>query len=179
MPTVTVPGTLPNVKTPGNALSTAALQHVELVRITRNFGKSNFEIALDAWTPIDNPREIADVRMWWTVSDRDGERGPFSDKSRDHFDITYEKLAPDKWRVDLGSDKHVYRFFIEYDETGSPAAYADVDADDGRVSHCRVTKGTLAARKLFGAPVGIRDFEVDCVDAQGKQRSGNIVDSAD
>lgn len=178
-PVVTLPGTLPNVKTPGNALSTAALQHVELVRITRNFGKSNFEIALDAWTPIDNPREIADVRMWWAVSDRDGERGPFSDKSRDHFDIEYDKLAPDKWRVDLGSDKHVYRFFIEYDETGSPAAYADVDADGGRIAHCRVTKGTLAARKLFGAPVGIRDFEVDCVDAEGNERSGNIVDIAD
>lgn len=178
-PVVTAPGVLPNVKTPGNALSTAALQHVELVRITRNFGKSNFEIALDAWTPIENPREIADVRMWWAVSDRNGERGPFSDKSRDHFDIDYEKLAPDKWRVDLGSDKHLYRFFIELDETGTPAAYADVDADGGRVEHCRVTKGNLAARKLFGAPVGIRDFEATCVDAEGNERSGNVVDVAD
>ena len=51
-------GTIPNEQTPAAALSTATLQHTELVRITRNFGKSNFEIALDAWTPIENPREI-------------------------------------------------------------------------------------------------------------------------
>jgi hypothetical protein len=177
-PVVAVPGSLPQTKTPGDALSTTALQHTELVRITRNFGKSNFEIALDAWTPVENPREIADVRMWWAVSDRNGERGPFSDKSRDHFDIKYERLAPDKWRVDLGSDKHVYRFFVEYDETGSPAAFADVDANGSRIEHCRVTKGNLAARKIFGAPVGIRDFEVTCVDASGTEHQGSIVDVA-
>lgn len=173
-------GALPNVKTPGTALSTASLLHTELVRITRNFGKSNFEIALDAWTPVENPREIADVRLWWALSDRGGERGPFSAKSRDHFDIVYERLAPDRWRVDLGSDKHVYRFWVEFDDTGAPAAFADVEeAGGGRIEHCRVTRGTLAARKLFGAPVGIRNFEVTCVDGEGGERSGSMVDSAD
>lgn len=173
-------GTIPNGQTPAAALSTATLQHTELVRITRNFGKSNFEIALDAWTPIENPREIADVRLWWAMSDRDGERGPFSAKSRDHFQMTYERLAPDRWRVDLGSDRHVYRFWIEYDETGVVAAFADVVGDAGEsFEHCRVTRGTLAARKIFGAPVGIRDFEVTCIDAEGSQRSGNMIDSAE
>ena len=132
------------------------------------------------WTPIENPREIADVRLWWAMSDRDGERGPFSAKSRDHFQMTYERLAPDRWRVDLGSDRHVYRFWIEYDETGVVAAFADVVGDAGEsFEHCRVTRGTLAARKIFGAPVGIRDFEVTCIDAEGSQRSGNMIDSAE
>ncbi len=178
-PVAPVPGMLPNVKTATTALSTTALHHTELIRITRNFGKSNFEIALDAWTPVETPREIADVRLWWARPDRDGERSPFSEKSRDHFEMTYERLGPDKWRVDLGSDKHVYRFWIEIDETGSPAAYADVDADGGRVEHCRVVRGTLLARKLFGAPVGIRDFEVSCIDAAGAERSGTMLDVAD
>jgi hypothetical protein len=179
-PPLTVPaGTLALVKTPVAALSTAALHHTELIRITRNFGKSNFEIALDAWTPIENPREIADVRLWWSRPDREGERSPFSEKSRDHFEMTYEQLAPDRWRVDLGSDRHVYRFWIEIDANGSPAAYADIDADGSRVQHCRVTRGTLLARKLFGAPVGIRDFEVTCTDAEGGEHHGTMLDVAD
>lgn len=175
---VATPGMLPNVRTPIASLSTTALHHTELIRITRNFGKSNFEIALDAWTPIETPREIADVRLWWARPDRDGERSPFSEKSRDHFEMKYERLAPDKWRVDLGSDKHVYRFWIEIDEAGAPAAYADVDASGGRITHCRVVRGTLVARKVFGAPVGIRDFEVSCIDAEGAERSGTMVDVA-
>ena len=35
-------GAIPNEQTPAAALSTATVQHTELVRITRNFGKSNF-----------------------------------------------------------------------------------------------------------------------------------------
>lgn len=171
-----VAGSLPNHKTAGDALSTPTMQHVELVRITRNFGKSNFEIALDAWTPVDNPREIADVRLWWAVADRDGERGPFSAKSRDSLEIEYERIDSGNWRVDLGSDKHVFRFWVGYDGSGAPAAFADVDTPEGRVEHCHVTRGQLTARKIFGAPVGIRDFEVECVDAEGAQRSGKMVD---
>lgn len=177
-PTAAVNGvTLPVTKTAVDALSTSTLVHTELVRITRNFGKSNFEIALDGWTSVDDPRQIVDVRLWWVRPDKGHERSPFSAKSRDQFDIDYEQHADGTWRVDLGSDRHKYRFAIELDDKGMPAAFADVDTSDaGRVAHCKVTRGELAARKVFGAPVGIRDFEVECIDAAGTERAGTMVD---
>lgn len=177
-PTTVVNGTtLPLTKTASTALSTPTLVHAELVRITRNFGKSNFEIALDAWMAVDDPRQIADVRLWWVRPDKEDERSPFSAKSRDQFDIDYEQHADGTWRVDLGSDRHKYRFAIELDEAGAPAAFAEVDTTDaGRVSRCKVVRGELAARKIFGAPVGIRDFEVECIDAAGTQLRGTMVD---
>jgi hypothetical protein len=180
-PTAAVQGaTLPVTKTAVEALSTSTLTHTELVRITRNFGKSNFEIALDGWTSVDEPRQIVDVRLWWVRPDKGEERSPMSAKSRDQFDIDYERNADGTWRVDLGSDRHKYRFAIELDGTGVPAAFADVDTPDaGRIAHCKVTKGELAARKVFGAPVGIRDFEVECIDATGTQREGTMVDLGD
>lgn len=171
---------LPQTKIASTALSTPTLVHAELVRITRNFGKTNFEIALDAWTAVDDPRQIVDVRLWWVRPDKGDERSPFSAKSRDQFEIEYEQHADGGWRVDLGSDRHKYRFAIELDAAGAPAAFAEVDTTDGgRVAHCKVMRGELAARKLFGAPVGIRDFEVECIDDAGTQWHGTMVDIGD
>ena len=167
---------IPEEPTPVERLSNDVLHHVELVRIARNFGKEHFEIALDAWTPADGTHEISDVRLWWLRTDLGAERRPFSSKSRDQFDIDYERLAADRWRVGLESDRKRFVFLIEYDETGKPAAYADVDGDEGVVEHCRVESGTLQARKLLGAPVGIKGFEVSCVDDGGRTHRGRMVE---
>lgn len=175
-PAATQPSGVPDEKTPVERLSTELSRHVELVRITRNFGKDHFEIALDAWTPTDGTREITEVRLWWARTDRDSERSPFGQKSRDSFDIQTERLAADRWRLALESDRKRFEFLIEFDETGSPAAYADVDTDGGAIEHCRVESGTLQARKLLGAPVGIKGFEVDCVDDGGKAVHGRMID---
>jgi len=167
---------IPEEATPVDRLSNDALHHVELARISRNFGKEHFEIALDAWTPTDGTREISDVRLWWLRTDLAFERRPFSAKSRDQFDIDYDRLAVDRWRIALESDRKRFEFLIEFDETGTPAAYADVETDGGTVEHCRVESGTLQARKLLGAPVGIKGFEVDCVDDGGKAQHGRMID---
>ena len=67
-------------------------------------------------------------------------------------------------------------FLIELDDTGTPAAFADVETEAGNVSHCRLLGGTLQARKLLGAPVGIKAFDVSCVDDEGRERSGRMVE---
>ncbi|MBC8069796.1 MAG: hypothetical protein IAG13_15775 [Deltaproteobacteria bacterium] len=175
-PTSYVTTAVPHEATPAQDLSKPALQHTELCRIARNFGKENFEIALDAWTPVEGEREISEVRLWWARTDRGLERSPFGAKSREHFDIRYERLAPDRWRVDLGSDRKTFVFIIELDDTGTPAAFADVDTDAGNVPHCRLLGGTLQARKLLGAPIGIKAFDVSCVDDGGRKRSGRMVE---
>src|SRR5262247_682211 len=56
---------LPMEATPAESLSTPQLQHTELLRIRRNFGKEHFEIVLDAWVATDVPDEIHDARLWW------------------------------------------------------------------------------------------------------------------
>jgi hypothetical protein len=175
-PTTYVTTAIPLEATPADRLSNAALQHTELCRIARNFGKENFEIALDAWTPVDGEREITEVRLWWARTDRAAERSPFGAKSREHFEITYQRLATDRWRVDLQSDRKLFVFMIELDETGTPAAFADVETDGGTVSHCRLVGGTLQARKLLGAPIGIKGFDVQCVDEDGHEQAGRMVE---
>jgi hypothetical protein len=172
----TEPVGIPEEATPADRLSNDVLHHVELVRISRNFGKEHFEIALDAWTPADGSHEISDVRLWWLRTDLDAERRPFSSKSRDQFDIDYERIAGDRWRVGLESDRKRFVFLIEYDETGTPAAFADVESEGGVVEHCRVESGRLQARKLLGAPVGIKGFEVSCVDDGGRTHLGPMVE---
>jgi len=176
-PTSYVTTAIPLEATPADRLSNTALQHVELCRIARNFGKENFEIALDAWVPVEGDREIAEVRLWWARTDRGAERSPFGAKSRDHFDITYERLASDRWRVDLQSDRKLFVFMIELDDTGAPAAFADIETDGaGTITHCRLVGGTLQARKLLGAPIGIRGFDVACVDDDGHDQRGRMVE---
>jgi hypothetical protein len=167
---------IPEEATPVEQLSNDVLHHVELARISRNFGKEHFEIALDAWTPADGTREISDVRLWWLRTDKDAQRSPFGKKSRDQFEIDYDRLAADRWRIGLESDRKRFEFLIEYDETGKPAAYADVDGDDGKIEHCRVESGTLQARKLLGAPIGIKGFEVSCVDDGGRTHRGRMIE---
>lgn len=175
-PTTYVTTAIPMEATPADKLSSPALHHTELCRIARNFGKENFEIALDAWTPIEGEREISEVRLWWARTDRGAERSPFGAKSREHFDITYERLAIDRWRVDLQSDRKLFVFMIELDDTGTPAAFADVETDAGLVTHCRLVGGTLQARKLLGAPIGIKGFDVQCVDDDDREQSGRMVE---
>jgi hypothetical protein len=167
---------IPEEATPVERLSNDALHHVELVRIARNFGKEHFEIALDAWTPADGTHEISDVRLWWLMTNLASERRPFSAKTRDQFDIDYARIAADRWRVGLESDRKRFEFLIEYAETGTPAAFADVETDAGVIEHCRVESGTLQARKLLGAPIGIKGFEVSCVDDSGRTHRGDMVE---
>jgi hypothetical protein len=161
--------------TPATELSTEQLQHTELLRIARNFGKDTFQIALDAWVPTAAPDRLADVRLWWARSDRDDERSPFGEGTKSHFEIEYEQPAPDHWRVLMKSGGKTFAFDVEVGEGGAPQAFAEVEVGGRKVAHCRTTSGTLHARRLLGAPIGIRKLDVRCVDDEGTTHEGSVV----
>ena len=168
--------TLPNVTTPASALAPEGYTHVEVFRIRRDFGNSEFEIALDAWLPGDEPTTIDDVRLWWLKTDRNGERGPFSQKTGRHFDIGYERRSEGHWVVQLiaGADRR-FTFSVEADGTGGVFAYATVVVPSGeRVERCRVQAGVLRATKVFALTTGIKELNVTCTDQNGAQHEGNL-----
>lgn len=166
---------VPLEATPAQALSTEALEHTELLRIGRNFGKQEFEIALDAWVDRERPRELALVRLWWARGDRDLERSPFGSRTRRHFEIDDSRIAPDHWRVNLIADRKVFSFEIQMDENGKPAAYAAVRLPGGEtIDRCRVDRGELQARRVLGVPAGIDDLAVACTAPDGVPRQGHI-----
>jgi hypothetical protein len=166
---------IPMAATPASALSTEELAHTELLRIARNFGKESFQIALDAWVPTAQPDRLADVRLWWARSDRSGERSPFGEGTKSHFEIEYEQPAPDHWRVLMKSGGKTFAFDVEVGEGGVPGAFTEVDVGPRRIPHCRTSSGTLHARRLLGAPIGIRKLDVQCVDDEGTSHQGSVV----
>lgn len=165
---------LPMAKTPVTELSTEELIHTELLRIGRNFGKTTFEIALDAWVAADVPGELADVRLWWARSDRDLERSPFGEGTKGNFEIEYEQPATDHWRVHIVSGGKRFTFEIEVGDDGKPRAYAEVETGAGTIRHCHATAGVLHARRLLGAPIGIKKLEVRCTDDDGTAHEGSV-----
>ena len=152
------------------------LEHTELLRLSRDFGKQEFEIALDAWVDRARPRELAAVRLWWARPDRADERSPFGTRTRRHFEIIDERLAPDHWRINLVSDRKVFAFDIRIEDEGRPVAHASVRGLDGRhVERCRVERGELKARRVVGVPAGIDELMVSCTDADGTPMQGTVV----
>ncbi len=167
---------LPSVTTPADQLTPDGYQHVEVFRIRRDFGKRNFEIALDAWTPTDKLTQVDEVRLWWFKTTKGGERGPFSKKSKRHFDISYERRDEGQWVVQLiaGSDRR-FTFLVEADGKGGVFAYGTVKAEGGQlVERCRVTSGELRAKTTLGLTTGIKDLRVTCTDAEGGQHEGTL-----
>ena len=165
---------LPVATTPASRLDSAELEHQELIRIGRDWGKDGYSVVLDGWIPRADPTRIADVRLWWLKTHRSDERGPFSDDSARHFDVRTRRLAGDRWDVEVRSDGKAFTFHVEADGRGHLAAFATVKTAGGTVDHCRTTRGTLRARTLLGAPIGIDRLEVVCTDGTGKLHRGRI-----
>ena len=80
--------------TPIVELATAErLRHAEVIRIERDFGRKNVDVAIDAWMPAHDGRRIAGVRLWWSD---DVDRYPFSDRLRERLGIRYRRVRPDR-----------------------------------------------------------------------------------
>jgi hypothetical protein len=166
---------VPMVATPADQLSNDVLEHTELLRLSRDFGKREFEVALDAWVDRRRPGELALVRLWWSRVDRDLERSPFGSRSRRHFEIDDDRVTPAHWRVHLLADRKVFSFDVRIDDGDAPAAYATVRSSDGqRVEHCRVQRGELQARRVVGVPAGIDGIAVVCTDSEGATHEGHV-----
>lgn len=168
-----VPGAIPLVATPADALSTPQLHHHEVLRIDRDFGDSDFEIVVDAWERAGRST-LADVRFWWLRPSQDDARAPFSSKIRRYLHLAFERSEPDLWSVSFSGDRKQFAFEVELDENGTAAAYADVETAQGRIDHCRATHGHLVARRFIGIPVGIKRLEVRCTDDRGHTHFGEL-----
>lgn len=172
---LTAPARLPYAVTEASELAPDGLHHHEVLRIDRDFGKAEYEIVVDGWSPRANPKAIHDVRIWWVNTSLEDRRSPFDRKLRRYIDLEYLKNAPGEWTIRLRGDRKEFAFDVELDESHQAVAYAAVVTDDGsRVERCRASSGKLVARRFLGIPVGIHSMRVRCVDSHGRAHAGEI-----
>lgn len=167
---------LPLENTSPEEIAPDGYKHSLVLRIRRDFGKRDFEIAMDAWMPDEAPENVDAVRLWWFKTKKDGERGPFSSKTKRNFDIGYQRNDKQSWSVVLGlSDGRHFTFLVRSTGGHTAAAFADVTTRDGTVLEaCRVTDAEIHAKTTLGIPTGIKDLSVTCVDAAGAEHQGAL-----
>lgn len=152
-------------------LDTAALLHTEVLQVRRDFGSVGVNVALDAWTARDRSDRIDAVRMWWSD---DVDRYPFSAKMLERMAVEYRRVAPERWRVGVGGEGKRVSFDVTLHE-GKPAAFVDVEVQDGRVvRNCRAASARLHARRMLGIPIGLKVIEVTCTAPDGNVHRGSV-----
>jgi len=165
---------LPSVTMPAADLKRPGFAHVEVFRLRRDFGKQDFEVALDAWLPDGNPGRIETVRLWWFKTKKEGERGPFSEKTKRYFDIAYRRVDDATWEVQLLADERRFTFSVAADGKGGVQAFGSVESEGVTIDDCHVATGDLRATKLLGVPTGIKELSVTCVDSDGAEHEGRV-----
>lgn len=166
---------IPSGPTPAAKLSTKAFQHHEVLRIDRDFGMEQWEIALDGWLPAGRDGHIQDVRLWWVNTDDADRRKPFNAVVRRYFEFGYERKSESTLAVRMAGDRKEYLFTVRIDGGGTPAVFADVTLQDGStVSRCRCDRGRLIARRVLGIPVGIAELKVQCTDESSQSHEGAV-----
>lgn len=157
-------------------LSTPVLRHTELLRITRDWGKPNWEIAIDGWVDRGGSHNVADVRVWWANTDKNDRRKPISKRFRKYFKIKHRTTRPGHARVVLTGTGKRFEFDVETDTNGRAHAFANIKTRDGtRVEHCRARRAMLTARRFLGIPTGLKHLTVSCVDGNGRWHRGKLV----
>lgn len=167
---------LPEKNTTPEEIAPDGYKHALVLRIRRDFGKRDFEIAMDAWMPDETPEHVDAVRLWWFKVHKDGERGPFSKKTTRNFDVSYQRRDKQSWAIVLAlSDGRHFTFLVRSTGGHNAAAFADVTTGDGSVIEaCRVTNAEIHAKTTLGITTGIKDLSVTCVDASGVEHSGAL-----
>lgn len=147
------------------------LRHAEVIQIERDFGRSDVNVALDAWIPAHDPTRIEGVRLWWSD---EVDRYPFSDRLRRRVAIRYEQVRRDRWRVTVGGEGQRVVFDVALHE-GRPALFADVMVRGNRVvRQCRADAALLKARRILGIPVGLRSMVLMCTAPDGTRHRGIV-----
>lgn len=166
---------IPQGPTPVEKLSTKKLRHDEVLRIRRDFGMAQWEIALDGWSSNAAPGHLEHVRLWWVNTDEGERRKPFSAYLRRYLELDVQRAGESTLLVRMAGDGKEYQFSVEADEHATPAVFADVQLADGStVVHCRCDRALLVARRVIGIPVGIAALTVGCTDADAIPREGTM-----
>ena len=162
----------PAEKTPITALTAPGLRHAEVVRVRRDFGNPEVDIALDAWTPERGTRGIQHVRMWWSDA---VDRYPFEALALNYVSVHYRHFQADRWRVSVTGDgkRFVFSVRLHHDQ---PTAFTTITAADGaKIRDCMVDDAKLYARRFLGIPVGVRALVVVCRAPDGEMHRAPVV----
>ncbi|GEM_PF-5968556 len=156
-------------------LSDARSKHVEVLRVTRDFGANYWHLVVDGWMPAHGG-ELEEVRLWWANVKEHDKRFPFSRKELHYVSMSYERKAATAWNVTFAGDGKSFTFSVELDGNSNTAnAYADIFTDDSTVvEHCRVLRSRMIARRFIGIPVGLRGVRATCIDADGRRHRGMV-----
>ena len=157
------------------ALSSASHQHVELLRIKRNFGKDRYLIALDSWISTSQPATLDGVRLWWLDVEQDGERTPLESWVRRYVEVEYTSLSSQQWRVTLRNDDRAYPFEVKLDGHGRPRVYVTVQTANGRRQRCLAMGAVVEAKRFLGIPTGVGHIELQCRGPVGRTFTGIMV----
>ena len=147
---------------------------IEVVRITRDFGKPHFDLALDAFS---SAGEVAlrDVRLQWvntSARDRRKPLGPITDR------MVKVNLRRDNDRsatVTITGDSKEFAFALELRDDSVIDVYVAALADGGQaIPRCHVTRAHLIARRILGVAAGLDHIAVECADIDGHLRPARI-----
>ena len=146
----------------------------EIVRVTRDFGKPNFDLVIDAWADPD-ANHLREVRLWWNNSDELEHRKPLGKMIERMVKLQYKRLSPTELTVAVAGDGKRFTFTVELANNGKVSAYVPIETDTGRViRRCRTESAKLLARRVLGMPVGISHIAVTCRDGGGAVHQGKL-----
>jgi hypothetical protein len=169
------PSPIPSGPTPAAELSAPGFAHHELLRIDRDFGKPQWELAVDGWVTSAPPHRVQAMRLWWVNTDEADRRKPLSRTLQRHVAFDFTPRSGNRVDVRLAGDGKEYRFVAERDSQGALAVFADVQLAGGTfVRRCRVSRGRLTARRFLGVPIGVATLGVRCVDREGKEHDAIV-----
>ena len=147
---------------------------VEVVRITRDFGKPHFSLAIDAW-PDAPAAALAEARLRWVNTAEDDRRKPLGAFTERLVKLRYRRDSAAALTVTVTGDAKEFAFSIELAPDGAVHAFVAADTAEGRhLPRCRAAAAHLIARRVLGLAVGLDRIDVTCVDDRGHGHPAQI-----
>ncbi|MCA9635139.1 MAG: hypothetical protein KC420_03785 [Myxococcales bacterium] len=156
------------------ASETSAPPSIEVLRITRDFGKPYYDLALDAFAAPGVAR-IDDVRLHWVNTSAGDRRKPLGPIAERLVKVRLERASERAIKVTITGDHKEFTFALELREDGGFEAYVAAITEDGQaIPRCRATKVRLIARRVLGIAAGLERIAVECADISGRSQAATI-----
>lgn len=147
---------------------------IEVLRITRDFGKPHFDLALDAFASAGEVG-LRDVRLHWvntSARDRRKPLGPITDRL---VKVNLRRENDRAATVTVSGDSKEFAFALELRDDGVINVYVAALAEGGQaIPRCHVTGARLIARRILGVAAGLDHIAVECSDSDGRLRPARI-----
>ncbi|MCA9662745.1 MAG: hypothetical protein KC486_30685 [Myxococcales bacterium] len=147
---------------------------IEVVRITRDFGKPYYDLALDAFTEPGAAR-VDDVRLHWVNTSAGDRRKPLGPLTERLVKVNLRRESDRAVTVTITGDRKEFAFALELQDDGALDVYVAAVAEDGQaIPRCRAAKVRLIARRVLGIAAGIDRITVECADTSGRRQPATI-----